>query len=110
MKHGSVINIHPKQKSNFGSVHTHLLHSGHGSLPWILTPPDSLVLVNIRQVFLAPVLIELKEHFADKRVAGVFQNPRKHSWAIFEKVSFIQDHKPGQHSKEQNFGLYRAFQ
>lgn len=110
MRHRSVINIHSKQKSSFESVHTHLCHSSHGSLPWVLILPECLVLVNTGQVFLAPVLIKPKEHFADKCVAGVFQNPGKHSQAIFEKVFFIEDHKPGRHSKEQNFGLYRAVQ
>lgn len=89
MRHGSVVNIRPKQKSSFECVHTHLRHSSHGSLPWILIPPDCLVLVNTEQVFLAPLLIKPKDHFADKGVAGVFQNPESnHRLSLKKSLSY----------------------
>lgn len=57
-------------------------------------PPDCLVLVNTRRVFLAPAVVEPKERFAAECVAGAFQDPGKHSQASLEKNLFHTRSQP----------------
>lgn len=48
-----------------------------------------MVLVNTEQVFLAPLLIKPKDHFADKGVAGIFQNSESnHRLSLKKSLSY----------------------